>query len=348
MTTETKNNNGRFQYIDMAKGFAIILVIFGHVVSWEPICNVVFIKWYCSFIIPIFFVTSGFCCTRAYTLQKTFSRVLKPYYFWGAVGAVFGVYEQIMSGTGVWECLAGILSYVFGISTWNYPIWFLPVYFVARSVFDSFQVFIEKKTKGNTIAAIISTATFSLLCFAVGIGLSTIKEQFGLVFPFRFDIGLTMVVFISFGKGLREICTKRKFSEIDILVAAILLMAANCLIAHINALVSVSTGTYGNPILFIYGAMFGSVAILCIMKIVQNIKIINKCLSWYGRHSQLILCIQVFPLLIVSKIAHEFGVKFGINSIGIDFIAFILSVIAVVPPCIMIEKAKAKMIHRGQ
>lgn len=68
----------RIEYIDMAKGIGIMLVLLSHSISMNN-----FIAWANSFFMPLFFMCSGWCYRGPNSIQKRVKKILIPYYVWG-------------------------------------------------------------------------------------------------------------------------------------------------------------------------------------------------------------------------------------------------------------------------
>ena len=118
---------------------------------------------------------------KTINLKKNCRNILVPYYIWGAIGVLAEVSIMILQHTFSTELLWNIvLKYVFGIEMWNYPLWFLPAFFVGKTVYQAIQKSCVKKTS----SVVETIAVF--LCGSVGIYLASIRISF---YPFRFDTG---------------------------------------------------------------------------------------------------------------------------------------------------------------
>lgn len=127
----------RIQWIDLCKGFAIILVLLGHTYSR----NNYLIIWINSFHMSLFFVLSGFLIG----IRKIYNRPLKrviannvkgllvPYF---AYSILLTVFLRILKNGGRVEFITGLLDdlkYVF-ILYGNSPMWFLSCLFLSEIV----------------------------------------------------------------------------------------------------------------------------------------------------------------------------------------------------------------------
>ena len=99
-----ENSTNRIEYIDVAKGIGIFLVVFGHVL-WKgkyaipyanSICNMIY-----SFHMPLFFVISGLCIKESKTLtlqtvKDMANAYLIPYVVWTVIYLMLFQVESIL------------------------------------------------------------------------------------------------------------------------------------------------------------------------------------------------------------------------------------------------------------
>lgn len=144
----------RIEYLDIAKGIAILLIIMGHM-SLKHVNSVVF-----TFHVPIFFIISGYFFTKKYNykelLSKLFKTLIVPYLVTCLLIIIFMFCRKMISG-GVNSLLfsqiynqilaslygSGLTSYYFHI--WPIgAIWFLLSLFWSKIIFN---FLIDKKYK---------------------------------------------------------------------------------------------------------------------------------------------------------------------------------------------------------
>lgn len=130
MDTRMKNNR-RIRNLDILKGIAIILVIYGHLIAnkWQMI-----VIW--SFHMPLFIFISGYCYSEKNfkaLIQRNARTYLLPYiYIWGGIFAINSVVlaltmhsDDIVPYLKQW-----VISGVFALasnSTLNKPAWIMSV-----------------------------------------------------------------------------------------------------------------------------------------------------------------------------------------------------------------------------
>ncbi len=155
----------RLHYLDAARGFAILLVVLGHI--WEtdqPLPVLIY-----SFHVPLFFMISGIL--SAYTGQERRSAgqlirsrlrsLLVPYVFFEAVFIlIFGIrnrFDFSSQHAHLYDCLL--------LSPLNVPMWFLPTLFFA----ELFLILLIRALRHRGLAAALCLILY-LLPFVPGAG----------------------------------------------------------------------------------------------------------------------------------------------------------------------------------
>lgn len=130
----TKDNFSRS--ITQVKGFAILLVVLGHIAS--PLSDAIF-----SFHIPLFFFLGGVFIKTAYPLadilKKNFDRLFVTYFIFGALGLLVNDIKNVLlhrPQEDVFQSMTGLLFWMDAPHLQHYGmvLWFLPALFWARMV----------------------------------------------------------------------------------------------------------------------------------------------------------------------------------------------------------------------
>ncbi len=202
----------RIDWIDIAKGIAIILVILGHTVGFDTTIESIIRGVIFSFHMPLFFILS--CVTFRLSInndqfvkktEKAFKHLIVPavvlYGLRVAINIVCHystiewksyVIEKInvlVYGSGVNVDVMGISIPAMGM------FWFLIVLFLGRSFFDYLHL---KLTNKSFVVVIV-------ICTLLGIAFG--KFQW---LPFSFDLALAVMPFFYFGNYLKSIDMKQK------------------------------------------------------------------------------------------------------------------------------------------
>jgi len=121
----------RIEAIDALKGYAIILVIVGHVIVYTDPAgyskNILFMLIY-TFHMPLLLFLSGYIAhqkqigSKLSFLLKKFKGLVFPYIVWNSIGLVIA-YQFVISRQLIKDLLNSLIVY--------YNIWFLPVLFIS-------------------------------------------------------------------------------------------------------------------------------------------------------------------------------------------------------------------------
>lgn len=193
----------RVQWIDMAKGIGLILVMYGHI-QFRPYP---FYVWLCSFHMPLFFFLAGITFRvrqeeKFFTFfKKKVKALLIPYMIFASVTWFYRlgveIWDYFRKGTAIdWGWLMdkalGILLQVRG-SEFGIGVWFLPCIFVAFIILFA----IVKISKGRKEVAVL----LGSICLVVGFLYST---RIGKELPWSLDAALVAVFFMTIGNVFSE------------------------------------------------------------------------------------------------------------------------------------------------
>lgn len=151
------NNNKRLPWLDIAKGIAMVAVVFSHeFASVKPLvllCN--------SFMLPLFFMCSGFCLSPGkYGIVEYFKRkartLLLPYFILGLIVSLLHIGINGIDGV-----LKNIANDLFSWQT----LWFLPVLFIADLFLYILLSVSKNKFAMNTIIGLIAVFTGMFFCW---------------------------------------------------------------------------------------------------------------------------------------------------------------------------------------
>ena len=151
----------RLNWIDMAKGYGMLLIIAGHLGDYGAYN---FIKiWFFSFHVPLFFFLSGFVFKDSdgfsTFLKKKLRSIVVPYFCLGITVVIFRCLWDYNSGTFTADSTIELLT-GFLIQKRNWSIWFLACLFMLNLLF-----YVAKKVlKTNLLLSF-----FSVFCVALGV-----------------------------------------------------------------------------------------------------------------------------------------------------------------------------------
>ena len=230
----------RLEWIDIAKGFACLLVIVGHTISPESAPY----RYIFSFHMPLFFILAGYTFKPKPLMPLVASsakRLLLPYTI------VFLLWHGMLtlkSGPITDQSILSLaLTYTFasGIDLETPKVvavgmaWFLVVLFVARILFNIAATAAQRSKKPLATLGILS-----LTSFALGYSLGA---RLGIYLPFSFDIALVAIFFMYVGYAAKQLdlFSKIKSKWLALPISVVLWLATSS-----NSSLELATRAYHN------------------------------------------------------------------------------------------------------
>ncbi len=256
----------RLDWLDLAKGIGIVLVVLGHTLF--PLHSAIDV-----FHMPLFFILAGLTLKvvrmDSFLLRKIDS-IFIPYIFFSMVSVP--------------------ISYaVPHESVFNGPLWFLQTLFIALIIAQLIIKFAERKhplsVLGGVILAVI-IYTWALLHYNTWI------------LPFFIDRALRAVPFVLIGYIVKDyfLLEAGLLKKYMLFIASLLLFifAFSAYYAFFTPSGTFKMGEIMQPCLplFYLSAIGGSFAVIGFCRIVNKVRIVN----WLGRNSLVIMCVH-FPLV---------------------------------------------------
>ncbi len=288
----------RLVYLDMAKGFGMLLVLLGHlqgdsIFSYSPyilpLCT-----WIFSFHMPLFFLISGMLMNFKQdttkdlkTLAKKRFRAIMIPYFWFSlfyISVVF--YALFFSGTISPETLYVNLWYVFSMYGMN-VLWFLPALFFGE------QLFLILTKKLGTKKSILTIILLTLAASAISWYLqqltydTPLKERLhelslALLRPFL------VCAFICIGYYIFYLFQQKEKLCFKELLLGILLMGIGAAFTHINNGVDFRSLVQKNLFFYYLCALSGSFGLILICKNMRPVKLIQ----YWGVNSLIFMAVH--------------------------------------------------------
>jgi len=213
----------RIEYLDIAKGIGILLVVLGHN-DFEALSLFIHQVIY-SFHMPLFFFLSGYFLNTSTPFfdffKKRFNALLKPYFF-----TIFLIYFTSISfeKMGFNTAITRIVKSLYGSGHYLdwVQLWFLPQLFVVSLYAFLFITLVSKLQnrwirRGILLAILAISLPFlnAFYPFQISIFGKT-YELFGL--PFSLDLVFLTGFFFILGNELRQITSEKTFDNLFILV----------------------------------------------------------------------------------------------------------------------------------
>lgn len=326
MINSNSNNNLRIEYIDIAKAIAIFLVVFGHVVDTETMSK----AFIYTFHMPAFFYLSGLVLKerkdfnlKARVLNK-FYTIMVPYCLWGIIYTRLSFKNWLYLLYGTRETLSKAEALT--------SLWFLPVLFFA-SIGSECIIYYSSKVKSKNIFLLLSVIASYILGF-----LCPHNQEYGN--PWGIDISFVSIGFMLIGYWTRLFLVKIKgFMSITIvLITSFVALVTSVYFNNTSVgYVLMANGIYGNPVLFLLGAIGGIGAVVVLAKIIESILLNKEFLLFIGRNT-----LGIF--LVHKPFANAFRSTF--NHIGWNYNNFMIA-ICISMVCVCISVALVWFINRS-
>ena len=300
--------NQRIKWIDLCKGFAIVLVVLGH--SYSSSNGL--LTWINSFHMPLFFMISGFLFEYRERYKRTIQQVflenikslLIPYYIYSILMTLFVLLLRTSGGKGFKDGFVVGMKQIL-LLYGNSPVWFLSCLFLAEMVL----LLLHRMRKEVRFFCII-------ICLIIGVGLQ--QNTWYIVLLCR----VFRAVFFLYIGELMSLADayKPKYIIIPMVLAHVILSQWNA-----------NGSEFGkSKILFIICALLGSISVLQFFKKYINEKDLSF-LDFYGKNTLTILGTHLFIVEIIRLLDYKlFGnllYRFGIlEGFVIAIIVFVIEI----------------------
>lgn len=301
-------NSKRLNYLDMAKGIGMLLVLLGHLQGdaiytlseyFQPMC-----VWIFSFHMPLFFIVSGILINHTYKeevplsvhFKKRFKSIMIPYYLFSICYLSVVVYALI-TGSIAKETLFVNLWYVISLYGMN-VLWFLPAIFLGELLF----LLLRKRLSGKSfvpVVIVLSAVAFVIAYFLPSFTFGFDPEmdvqgvQGGIVK--RITEFITVILrpviacgFITIGYYVHEFCIKNArvcrlrdiLTEMKLagkaiyIVIGLVLLGACVPLSKVNNGIDFRSVVFRNVFFFMLCALLGSFGLILLCKGLPKMRLI--------------------------------------------------------------------------
>ncbi len=285
----------RINWVDVARGIGVLLVIYGHGLAATPLRFIIY-----SFHMPLFFFLSGLVFHKRKNekyltvLKKDFKRILIPYFIFAAISFTLWL-SNIPFDRIRWDLVLKQIVGIFygsgnnGYLAINIVLWFLPCLFIVKQIF-----WFISRLEIKLIIPILFL--FSALGYSFYVFMPNLK------LPFGFESALTGVVFFGAGylwnfmpEKITQIFKKYMLVFLAILITLTIIFSITNFSLY-NHQVDLRLNRINNYFLFYLAAFSGIISIALISMKANK----NKFLEYLGRNSLLLF---VWHLVVFSYIS---------------------------------------------
>lgn len=336
------------EYIDIAKGIGILLVIWGHIIT-----NSFSREFLYSFHMPLFFLLSGmFFKSEKYNsfflfLCKRGKRLLVPLALYSIVtwGIWVGYNKFFGNSIDIWSPLfQTVIAQGSGeYFKHNSPLWFIPCLFAIEIMY----YFIAKLNREMIIP----------ICFAIS-GISMLLEHFYgldylLLLPWNLDAAMMALPFYAIGNlfAYHPIWHEKieSYASSKPIIMGGLTTFLFALTAFLTAkfpFVSMGYSNYGNEYIFHIRALIGIAFICCLSVVASQLSCIGKIknsLLWMGQKSLDVMCTHVpikgFIIVLIAMLLHTATIDVTDNLL-FSILIFALTVVIDIVVVMSIDRIK--------
>ena len=282
----------RLDYIDIAKGIGIILVVLSHTVYPESM-------YYTSaFFVPVFFFCAGYTSSfkKDVSLKDNFTRhavkLLKPYLFFNILLLLYFHDFSLRAIVGILYsryCLYPFdtdsdICHLFTIG--NYPMWFLTCMVIAYLLYY----------------IIIYHRQYQYYIIALYLIITAAMASLPILLPWSLDTAFLMAVVMYAGTIFRQyfpdsFANRQPAPIVALAIVIYLLLLPLC--HDIN----LSVRMYGPSIIaYFFAAVTGSILLVALSRFLQS-SFIGRGLQHIGKHSLTIFCIEIPFILLGDQLA---------------------------------------------
>jgi acyltransferase len=293
----------RLNYIDYAKGIAIVLVVFGHILADDSPVK----TWIYSFHMPLFFIVTGMLL--AYKPKWSERRLVNnirikavqliyPYLTFSALAILWVVVYQLAFQTGSFRNVSRIIIDTLVLDGYR-TLWFLPALFIAEILYMTLS---RLKAKNVVLALLVMYCLATGYWVRVGLPISeTVLDNVVFKAFNIFNRAMIGTLLIWLGALIFPMIESQAASlkKTSLAIISILVFAANILVSQTNHLVDLHYSVLNNPFLYYICAIAGSISLLLILKIVL---VQNTVLEYFGKNSLIVMATHfTLPVIFVAQ-----------------------------------------------
>ncbi|MCR4908688.1 MAG: acyltransferase family protein [Lachnospiraceae bacterium] len=330
----------RLNYLDIARGIGIILVILGHIEYIGSALKLFIV----AFHMPFFFVTSGILIWLRSEAElplkelvlKKLRRIMLPYIYFSVLDIIIYIVYYLLTGRdGGWNAV--LLDVLQTVTLYGFSVmWFLPALFIAEMLF---LLILKRFSRWAPLLVPAVTA----VALALNAGLTALNASFGssMVFQLFHMVAIALIrgmicmLFVAAGYAFTRFLRlnpvlsltgpepdMKKPEKTKILRAVPVLirtfvgldlLAATFFISLINGPVDLHFCVFGKIPLYFLGALSGSLGLVILCRSLEGVsrKKILFPLIYYGKNSLIVMATHMdFYILYVSEVAAFHFIKY--------------------------------------
>lgn len=294
----------RKSYLDVAKGIALLLVVWGHAGMRVPGLGTAIIQFH----MPLFFIVSGYLFKNSQNkignkILKKAKRLLVPYFVFSLIYLLLDTAKDLMThqSLDIKEVMSLLFYWDGNVVRMGTPMWFLPVLFFTDVIYTLLKRYAGK----YAVMVCVILAVFAFIWMPV--------------FPFGLRISCIGVYFFMIGDYSKKLIGRFEGRRWLCLVVGIVLLTAEYMLAQMNPGVNLYRYSFGKSwICYIFLAIIGAFGVIFVGGGITK----SKWLEWISRQSLFILATHFIILMIINAIGGKLGVEY-VNGVLITVLCFL-------------------------
>lgn len=284
-----------YPFVNIARFFAIFLVIVGHVTKNEFLFNSIF-----CFHMPLFFILSGFLFVPDGNLKqvavKKFKSLIVPYLFFYALTlAYFWIVESRFRESLVDSEWMRLLPFVLGCNygasmSHNIVLWFLPALFCVELLAD--VLYTRVKNEGIRVGIVLAIGAAGFVMSEVGIW----------ELPWGISQAMVMLPFFVLGIYFQSLLQALQLSKLKSWMLFVVSAAVFVCLLGVVGKNSVQSGLFPSIPLFLLSSVIGSLMVISLAMICGRVPVFEALGA--GSVTLVVMCIHeplYRPLVIMAS-----------------------------------------------
>ena len=269
----------RLDYVDIARGLAILYIIECHVCDYH-------VAWIDSWSMPIFFIIMGLFFKPTKTWKemviKKARTILLPFFLLSIPSYIQYIIQ--LGPIGLFYRVVDPFNCCHGVG------WFLICMFWCYLIYYT----IHRMVKGKMYIKLTVCLIISLVFFYISTWRPDILSGHRLVLPYFMSTSLTCISFISVGELLKKQLLRNRIETYKLLVYSVIMGGVIVNIFGCKGGAMIVNDYYGQPyVLWFANSILGSIAILEICKYLPIF------IAFFGKHSLLMLMVHPYVKRII-------------------------------------------------
>lgn len=327
---KSKSSETRYDFIDVAKGIGVFLVILSHLLEYDSLLSIIIYRFH----VPLFFLLSGlFAKTNVRfveCMKKSIKRLLVPYLIFFAIGIFVTIVIYGFKSIDYFDLLRNFfLAKLTDINVGS--IWFLAALFNVTILFNLLQRFI---LKNNNMVVVLFV--LGLMCF-VAFYLPKIQERISFEIPFKIHVSLMAIVFYMIGFYLKNHILSLNFC-LNSLERIFILLVFGAVIVIIPFLIpdiiNFAHARYGSSLFnFLFVAFCGSFFVITLSVVLRRF----RPLAYIGKNSLIIFSLHTLFIPLFNYLIDTFVIS---NNVFVSIIGGILILLIMIVLCFCYDISK--------